>query len=258
MIRNLVSTIIVALAAVLPAQAAEWLVLESEHFAIYTRSNVITAGTDAAVRRRVLRRLEALRSVGLAPLGADERSVRAQPRFEIYMLHGTGEPRKFSPRPPTQRNTTHIARKAPRRLWPSMRDEARGVLLHQSVQPRLSGRWRFVVNRRPIRPRPTMGLPADRLHGMLARLRSRKVSNAGMRLDRSVGRPLWVPTSVWPTSDDRLLLPAARGARDGAPGSCRWYATGPGRHCELTTEPDSVLRGDCLASHWQLSARMWK
>ncbi|HJV60795.1 MAG TPA: tetratricopeptide repeat protein [Albitalea sp.] len=60
---------------------ADWTLLQTEHFSLYTQRD------DDAVRMN-LRQLEVFRWMALKLMGADERSVRAQARFDIYVLNG--------------------------------------------------------------------------------------------------------------------------------------------------------------------------
>lgn len=79
---RLVAACTLALAVfALPARAAEWMLLESEHFSLYARDN-------EAVARDYLRQLEGFRWLALKVLGSSGRSLRAQSRFQIYLMPG--------------------------------------------------------------------------------------------------------------------------------------------------------------------------
>lgn len=64
-----------------PATAGGWLLAESEHFRLHSSA-------QESVTREYLKQLEAFRWLSLKLLGADEKSVRAQARFDIYLLEG--------------------------------------------------------------------------------------------------------------------------------------------------------------------------
>ncbi len=74
----------------LPAQAGNWIRLESDHF---------TITTDGPERRtrEAIRQLEAFRSLSLQLLGADATSARAQVKFDIFMLRRKYEMQRVRP-----------------------------------------------------------------------------------------------------------------------------------------------------------------
>jgi tetratricopeptide (TPR) repeat protein len=61
--------------------AGGWIVAESEHFTLHSSA-------QERATRDYLQQLEAFRWLSLKLLGADEKSVRAQSRFDIYLLEG--------------------------------------------------------------------------------------------------------------------------------------------------------------------------
>lgn len=67
--------------AVAPAMAGGWILAESEHFTLHSSA-------QESVTREYLQQLEAFRWLSMKLLGADEKSVRAQARFDIYLLEG--------------------------------------------------------------------------------------------------------------------------------------------------------------------------
>jgi hypothetical protein len=73
--------LLAAAATAAPAQAAEWTLLETEHFSLYTKRD------DASVQA-YLKQLEVFRWLSLKLLGADDKSLRTQGRFDIVLLDG--------------------------------------------------------------------------------------------------------------------------------------------------------------------------
>src|SRR5688572_6375852 len=82
-----------ALAAALTAgsAAADWKQLESEHFRLTTHH-------EEAVGRELLLQLEQLRWLGLKLMGADDKALRAQSRFEAFVVRGQHTLRRVFPR----------------------------------------------------------------------------------------------------------------------------------------------------------------
>jgi len=64
-----------------PAQAGEWSRLESEHFSV-------TTNRDGKMVREHLKQLERFRWLALQVLGADEKGLRAQAKFDIVLMRG--------------------------------------------------------------------------------------------------------------------------------------------------------------------------
>ena len=82
---------VLALSAASPCvHAGEWTRLESEHFSVITNR-------DGKMVRDHLQQLERFRWLGLKVLGADDKGLRAQGRFDIVLLRGQASLREIFP-----------------------------------------------------------------------------------------------------------------------------------------------------------------
>ena len=113
------------------ARAAEWSLLESEHFSLYARG-------DEAAAREYLKQMEGFRWLALKVLGTGARSLRAQARFDIYLMPGTDALRALYPELPNNAAGVYhhcsegsVAHGAFSVRWRTSQDYNQVVLLHE-------------------------------------------------------------------------------------------------------------------------------